>query len=60
MIFRRGDLVEGCHDDGDGGVVGYGGPLDIRPPSLTMRLELIHCVNRLAQGLQAWKPTLLK
>lgn len=25
------DLVAGCHDDGDGGVVGYGGALDIRP-----------------------------
>ncbi len=26
------DLVEGYHDDGEGGVVGYGGKLDIRPP----------------------------
>ena len=26
------DLVEGYHDDKDGGVVGYGGRLDIRPP----------------------------
>ncbi len=26
------DLVEGYDDDGDGGVVGYGGALDIRPP----------------------------
>jgi len=26
------DLVAGYHDDGDGGVVGYGGKLDIRPP----------------------------
>lgn len=26
------DLVEGYHDDGDDGVVGYGGKLDIRPP----------------------------
>ena len=26
------DLVEGYADDGDGGVVGYGGRLDIRPP----------------------------
>lgn len=26
------DLVAGCHDDRDGGVVGYGGKLDIRPP----------------------------
>ncbi len=26
------DLVEGYRDDGDGGVVGYGGALDIRPP----------------------------
>ncbi len=26
------DLVAGYHDDGDGGVVGYGGALDIRPP----------------------------
>jgi len=24
------DLVAGCHDDGDGGVFGYGGALDIR------------------------------
>ena len=26
------ELVVGYHDDGDGGVVGYGGKLDIRPP----------------------------
>jgi len=26
------DLVAGYRDDGDGGVVGYGGALDIRPP----------------------------
>ena len=26
------DLVEDYHDDGEGGVVGYGGKLDIRPP----------------------------
>ena len=26
------DLVAGYHDDGDGGVVGSGGKLDIRPP----------------------------
>lgn len=26
------DLVDGYADDGDGGVVGYGGKLDIRPP----------------------------
>lgn len=26
------ELVEGYHDDGDGGVVGYDGKLDIRPP----------------------------
>lgn len=26
------DLVEGYHDNGDGGVTGYGGRLDIRPP----------------------------
>ena len=26
------DLVAGYQDDGDGGVVGYGGALDIRPP----------------------------
>ena len=26
------DLTEGYSDDGDGGVVGYGGHLDIRPP----------------------------
>ena len=26
------DLVEGYHDDGEGGVRGYGGKLDIRPP----------------------------
>jgi len=26
------DLVAGYQDDGDGGVVGYGGKLDIRPP----------------------------
>ncbi len=26
------ELVEGYKDDGDGGVVGYGGKLDIRPP----------------------------
>jgi len=26
------DLAAGCHDDGDGGLVGYGGKLDIRPP----------------------------
>lgn len=26
------ELVEGYRDDGDGGVVGYGGRLDIRPP----------------------------
>ena len=26
------DLVEGYSDDGDGGVTGYGGRLDIRPP----------------------------
>ncbi|MDE2775003.1 MAG: DUF262 domain-containing protein [Chloroflexota bacterium] len=26
------DLVAGYHDDGEGGVVGYGGKLDIRPP----------------------------
>lgn len=26
------DLVESYHDDGEGGVVGYGGRLDIRPP----------------------------
>ncbi len=25
MSFRRHDLVAGCHDDGDGGLVGYGG-----------------------------------
>ena len=27
-----GDLVEDYHDDGEGGVRGYGGKLDIRPP----------------------------
>ena len=27
-----GELVEGYMDDGEGGVVGYGGKLDIRPP----------------------------
>lgn len=27
-----GDLAEGYADDGDGGVVGYGGKLDVRPP----------------------------
>ena len=27
-----GELVEGYSDDGEGGVVGYGGRLDIRPP----------------------------
>ena len=27
-----GELVEGYHDDGEGGVRGYGGRLDIRPP----------------------------
>lgn len=27
-----GELVEGYHDNGEGGVVGYGGKLDIRPP----------------------------
>jgi len=26
------DLIEGYYDDGEGGVVGYGGALDIRPP----------------------------
>lgn len=26
------DLVKGYRDDGEGGVVGYGGRLDIRPP----------------------------
>lgn len=26
------DLIEGYRDDGDGGVVGYGGKLDVRPP----------------------------
>ena len=26
------DLVEDYHDDGEGGVRGYGGKLDIRPP----------------------------
>ncbi len=26
------ELVAGYHDDGEGGVVGYGGKLDIRPP----------------------------
>ena len=26
------ELVEGYRDDGEGGVVGYGGRLDIRPP----------------------------
>ena len=26
------ELVEGYSDDGEGGVVGYGGKLDIRPP----------------------------
>ena len=26
------ELVDGYHDDGEGGVVGYGGGLDIRPP----------------------------
>ncbi len=26
------DLVAGYRDDSDGGVVGYGGRLDIRPP----------------------------
>ena len=26
------DLVAGYHDDGDSGVVGYGGKLEIRPP----------------------------
>ena len=26
------ELVQGYHDDGEGGVVGYGGKLDIRPP----------------------------
>ena len=26
------NLVKGYHDDGEGGVVGYGGKLDIRPP----------------------------
>jgi len=30
--LRVGELVEGYHDDGEGGVVGYGGRLDIRPP----------------------------
>jgi len=24
------DLAAGCHDDGEGGLVGYGGALDIR------------------------------
>ena len=27
-----GELVDGYHDDGEGGVVGYDGKLDIRPP----------------------------
>lgn len=27
-----GELTEGYRDDGDAGVVGYGGRLDIRPP----------------------------
>ncbi len=26
------DLVAGCHDDDDDGLVGYGGALAIRPP----------------------------
>ena len=26
------DLVAGCRDNFEGGVVGYGGKLDIRPP----------------------------
>ena len=30
--IRVRDLVEGYHDDGEGGVCGYGGKLDIRPP----------------------------
>ena len=30
--LKVGELVEGYHDDGEGGVVGYGGKLDIRPP----------------------------
>ncbi len=29
--IRIGDLADGYRDDGDGGVVGYGGILDIRP-----------------------------
>ena len=27
-----GEIADGFHDDGDGGVTGYGGALDIRPP----------------------------
>ena len=30
--FTVRDLVENYHDDGEGGVRGYGGKLDIRPP----------------------------
>lgn len=30
--FLLRDLVDGYHDDGEGGVRGYGGKLDIRPP----------------------------
>ena len=26
------ELVDGYHDDGEGGVKGYGGKLDVRPP----------------------------
>ena len=26
------NLVDGYHDNGEGGVFGYGGALDIRPP----------------------------
>ena len=30
--LKVGELVEGYRNDGEGGVVGYGGKLDIRPP----------------------------
>ena len=34
------DLVEDYHDDGEGGVRGYGGKLDIRPARFSASLSI--------------------
>jgi hypothetical protein len=41
------DLVAGYSDDGEGGVRGYGGKLDIRPPILLLSALIINrvCYN---------------